>query len=94
MVKIATTRLENCVANKAFASAGCHDPARMATPSVVVIPFFWLLKSFHLLASRNEFTERIIHYRTDCGWEHSSFDVSITLEQCYFGQCWAVDVPV
>ena len=31
---------------------------------------------------------------SDCGWEHSSFDVSITLEQCYFGQCWAVDVPV
>ena len=33
-------------------------------PLGVVASSFWILKSFHLLSLRNQFTERIIHYPT------------------------------
>ena len=31
---------------------------------------------------------------TDCGGESSSLAFNFSVQQCYFGQCWSVDIPV
>ena len=31
---------------------------------------------------------------TDCGHEETKVSLGLILEQCYFGQCWSVDVPL
>ena len=31
---------------------------------------------------------------TDCGGESTKISINLTVEQCYFGQCWSVDVPL
>ena len=30
---------------------------------------------------------------TDCGGESSRSSLDISIEQCYFGQCWSIDLP-
>jgi len=30
---------------------------------------------------------------TDCGGEESKISLFLTIQQCYFGQCWSVDLP-